>query len=122
MWTVHVEPTPPAVSYLRTSARSYLETHGASAILDPVLLLLSELATNAVRHGGEPISVSLVVDDDQVHIEVDDESPDLPRLMPLDPYRVGGNGMRLVDALASSWGVRREAGDGKTVWADVSMA
>jgi len=47
---------------------------------------------------------------------VSDSSDDRPRLLPVDPTRVGGVGLRVVDELSTAWGVSQFPG-GKTVWA-----
>lgn len=87
-----------------------------------ILLVVTELVTNAYEHGGGPRQVRLTRVDTpwQILIEVDDVNARLPVV---GRSRFGvvthrGNGLVLVDNLATSWGVahHRETG-GKTVWA-----
>ncbi len=89
-------------------------------------LLTSELVTNAVKHGAsdphESILLSAHWEDSKVRVEVcdegltsfeaDDGGTDL-----MEP---GGNGLVLVDALASRWGVDR--GQPKCVWFEAEPA
>jgi anti-sigma regulatory factor (Ser/Thr protein kinase) len=83
--------------------------------LEVVLLLTSELVTNAVRHGIGPVGVHLVRGDGVVRVGVEDQSPQWPVLRPIDRDALNGRGLFLVDAMATDWGVL--AGDaGKTVW------
>jgi anti-sigma regulatory factor (Ser/Thr protein kinase) len=83
--------------------------------LEVVLLLTSELVTNAVRHGIGPVGVHLVRGDGVVRVGVEDQSPRWPVLRPIDRDALNGRGLFLVDAMATDWGVL--AGDaGKTVW------
>jgi anti-sigma regulatory factor (Ser/Thr protein kinase) len=80
------------------------------------LLLVTELVTNAVRHG-EP-SVSLRIDGTRrLHVGVSDEGAGLPTMeRPDDLWADSGRGLFLVDALAADWGCDQEPGRGKTVW------
>ena len=49
-------------------------------LTETALLLVSELATNAIRHGAPPVRLSLRLDADRLRVEVADNSPALPRL------------------------------------------
>ena len=87
-------------------------------------LLLSELATNAVRHAGSPagreMSIRLSVDGKRLRVEVSDASE-----RPLRPAQASacdetGRGLSIVTALADDWGTHpRSCGIGKTVWFEV---
>lgn len=79
-------------------------------------LLVSELATNAVRYGqGEDFRVDLDLRPGVLRVEVHDRSRVVPVPRHASPVEVGGRGLRLVDALASTWGAE-ETEDGKVVW------
>ncbi|WP_269664857.1 ATP-binding SpoIIE family protein phosphatase [Streptacidiphilus rugosus] len=82
---------------------------------DQVTLLASELVTNAVRHACGPIRLRLRVADGELGLEVTDGSPVPPRARRARSDEGSGRGLRLVDALATSWGSRANQ-DGKTVW------
>jgi anti-sigma regulatory factor (Ser/Thr protein kinase) len=80
-------------------------------------LVISELVTNALRHGlGDIVVRTSLADGHLLQVSVTDSGPELPALQPVDPGRVGGVGLRIVDRLASEWGVAPFPG-GKTVWA-----
>ncbi len=91
--------------------------------LDDVLLVASELTTNAVQHcgahPGSAIELRAQLSSDAVLIEVIDEgrSQSTPRMRPVDASLPGGFGLPVVAALARSWGSERR--DGMRVWAEV---
>ena len=85
-----------------------------------ILLLVSEMVTNAVQQGDGPVRVTLAADGPSLRIEVFDPGHRLPVLgAASDLDATGGRGLQLVDALCDSWGVD-EAVDGKTVWATLT--
>jgi anti-sigma regulatory factor (Ser/Thr protein kinase) len=72
-----------------------------------VLLLVSELVTNAVRHAvGETLRLVVMIDDGALRVEVHDPGGGFePQAPELDPARPSGWGLFLVDELADRWGV-----------------
>lgn len=85
------------------------------------LVAVSELVTNVLRHTDSPANVSVQVDGQRVRVEVSDgEWESVPVLRPIDPGRVGGNGIRIIDALAERWGCEVQPGQGKRVWFTLS--
>ena len=96
--------------------------------LDEVLLLVSEVAANAVKHSASGDSgefeVAVSVTDGTVRVEVGDQGgASEPRLADQgtpDDALTGGRGLRIVDALAAQWG---HAGDelGRVVWFEVAF-
>jgi anti-sigma regulatory factor (Ser/Thr protein kinase) len=83
---------------------------------DAVLLVVSELVTNAVRQGDGPVRLSLHVRDGALDVAVFDTGHRMPVLSDFGPDSTGGRGLHLIDTVCESWGVREEI-DGKTVWA-----
>ena len=85
---------------------------------DDVLLVVSELVTNALLHGtGRPL-LRMVGTATEVRIEVHDDNPTLPRVRESGPD--GGWGLPLVSRLTTGWGAYPDsaggAGAGKVVW------
>lgn len=94
-------------------------------LADTLILIISELVTNAVVHTGCPAVLRMVyhcpMQEPQrgtVRVEVEDAS-DLPPA-PRHPGRdeTGGRGLELVGGLADRWGWRAE-GSGKRVWCEI---
>ncbi|MFF7148399.1 ATP-binding protein [Streptomyces griseoaurantiacus] len=99
--------------------------HGTEAH-DTVVLVVAELAANAVLHGrvpGRDFALSLFHDESRgiLRIEVADTHPALPARRTPAPDEDGGRGLLLVDALAADWGMDGRPGPGKTVWAVCSL-
>lgn len=74
---------------------------------ETLLLVVSELVTNADRHSNGPYILELEGTDASVDVCVYDSSAALPRRFPRDPRRVGRHGLEIVHALASEVTVER---------------
>ena len=86
-------------------------------VVDAVAVMVSELATNSVRHADSEFTLSIDRDADQIRVAVTDAGERLPSLRSPSPKEHSGRGLQIVDALADEWGVSEMAGRaGKTVW------
>jgi anti-sigma regulatory factor (Ser/Thr protein kinase) len=88
-------------------------------------LLVSELVTNALLHGGrgvDPITLKIAYNGDRVRLAVHDCGPGFtPRPSDVrDPLGAGGRGCLIVEALSDDWGVDCDD-DGCTVWCEVEI-
>ncbi|MGW3991363.1 ATP-binding protein [Streptomyces sp. NPDC004830] len=72
-----------------------------------VLLVVSELVTNADRHSNGPYILELTGTDSAVTVSVYDSSSALPRIFPRNPERIGRHGLEIVHALAEQVTVER---------------
>ncbi|MGI8663378.1 MAG: ATP-binding protein [Acidimicrobiales bacterium] len=86
------------------------------------LLVLSELVTNAVRHGDGDVLVTLSCHEDAFVVAVFDEGGGVVEPRRHDPWATGGRGLRIVGGLAEKWGVEPSVAGGKTVWARLATA
>jgi anti-sigma regulatory factor (Ser/Thr protein kinase) len=110
------EPKPMNVRAAREFVASALEEQGFHGDTDVVLLLASELVTNAVRHAATPFEILVDVLDGQVRISVIDGDVDHPpQVRHPGPDETNGRGLMLVDQLSEVWGSNRVA-SGKSVW------
>lgn len=96
------------------------------SFIEIVVLLTSEVVTNAIRHGGphapgSEIVVRLDCSNGVVRVEVLDHNDDAPIVdLTIDVTRTSGRGMGMVHRLASSWGVGAGGhGHGKWIWFEV---
>ncbi|MEU5219154.1 ATP-binding protein [Streptomyces sp. NPDC020807] len=92
------------------------------AAAEDVLLVVSELVTNACLHAEGPESLRVVRRHQVVRLEVTDRGAGNPA--PRTPHRAGrpgGHGMFIVRRLCLDWGIERVPGaPGKTVWAELA--
>lgn len=85
-------------------------------MVEEAQLLVSELVTNAVRHGAPPIELHVCcAGGDRLEIRVRDSDPRTPAPRSADEDAEGGRGLLLVDLVSDAWG-HEEDEDGKTVW------
>jgi anti-sigma regulatory factor (Ser/Thr protein kinase) len=105
----------------RQEVRRALAVLGLSGELaDDIVLVTSELVTNAIEHGGGRCRFEVVTADTAVTIRVYDPSADRPvPRAPQDPIP-HGRGLWLVEQLASTWGSETYE-DGKCVWARFAL-
>ena len=110
-----------SVRLSRDATRAVLTAWQLGHVDEAATLLVSELVTNAVRHarGTDVITVDLHSGRAWLRIEVQDTDRHWPQPRIPDGFDESGFGFILVDALASSWGVR-ETEAGKAVWAELN--
>lgn len=116
-WTLPPEPT--SVSRARELACARLVQWGLDDLIDTAELLVSELVTNALRHGEGDIRLRLLLDRTLV-CEVWDKGLVQPRRRRARDTDEGGRGLQLVSLLSDGWGSRRTP-VGKTVWFEMSL-
>lgn len=84
---------------------------------DAVSLMVSELATNAVLHGGTDYVVDVDVRPTSVRVDVSDVGAGMPVRTDALPTASRGRGLTIVDGIADSWGVVHATAElGKSVW------
>jgi anti-sigma regulatory factor (Ser/Thr protein kinase) len=113
---------PSAIRAARQDVRSALSTsHVEGSVAGDLMLLVSELVTNAVRHArGEAFEVRLDVRPERLRLEVRDEGAGFaPRVSPREDG-TGGYGLFIVDQLADRWGVERD--EQGVVWLELDRA
>ncbi|MDH6580651.1 SpoIIE family protein phosphatase/ATP-binding protein [Kitasatospora sp. MAP5-34] len=111
-----VPPDPAAVADIRAWSAATLDEWGLSELAFATELALSELVTNAIRYGSEPVRVRLLRDRSLI-IEVSDGSNTSPHLTYAATTDEGGRGLFLVAQLTEHWGTRYSA-HGKIIWAE----
>jgi len=111
----------PEIPRSRRFVVDVLRESGAEAS-DEVLLVASELVTNAVRHGEGEVELRVGVDGDCVRIEVLDDghaAVAVPEREPA-PMSIGGRGLILVRQVARRWGTGFDRTGRTLVWAELA--
>jgi anti-sigma regulatory factor (Ser/Thr protein kinase) len=117
-----LEPRPERVPYLRRQVERVLHLWHLEALAWRVELVVTELATNAVRHARTLFTVAMTWDGRRLRIEVSDAQPVPPRPAdePPSPDATGGRGLLLVEQLTDRWGYDPHE-RGKTIWCDLLL-
>ncbi len=97
-WDLPWDDTAPA------QARRLLASALGPRAADDLLLIASELVTNAYRHGLAPILMCARQGDSQVEVEIEQTATEArPEVLAVDDTSIGGRGLALVNQLADAW-------------------
>lgn len=110
----------PEIPQSRRFVAEVLRSQGSDAD-DAVLLVTSELVTNAVRYGDGDVELRVITGPGRVRLEVlDDGHAPLtaPDVVP-PPDSPGGRGLHLVRTIAQRWGSGFDAEGRTMVWAEL---
>lgn len=130
-WRFTAQALDSSVPRLRHAVRDLLAAQAvepSGEISDGLLLIVSELVTNAVRHAAvlSPwITVEIAVNAGWIKVSVGDDHPFRPKALQADHARIGGRGLLLVEAIAAEAGgscdVEHTPSGGKIVWAALPL-
>lgn len=111
---VSLEAEPRAARSARAFVRQSVDVDDEDFVSD-VVLLTSELVTNAVIHARTPIEIGVVRSGDHVLVAVGDRNLARPEQQPYSIGRTSGRGLRILQAFTDAWGVTTHD-RGKSVW------
>jgi len=122
-------PQPESVRDARDFTRATLRRWGMAAVSDDAELVVSELVTNALRHGlcgsgapgpdggGPVVGLRLMFQAPHLICMVTDPSREIPLRRDSDLLDATGRGLCVIESCSSRWGWRLLDGGGKVVWA-----
>lgn len=107
---------PDSVTAARRFVADLLSDQEPS-VSESVQIMVSELATNCIRHTPNGFELGVELTEDAIRVEVSDRGDGVPSPQDPPPTQPSGRGLRIVAALADDWGVTPvPTGKGKTVW------
>jgi hypothetical protein len=116
-------PDPAEVSVARRFVRTALEGLDIGSEGDDLghtlILMVSELSTNAVLHARTDFTVKVLIDASHIRIEVSDANSRMPQPCLAPAGATTGRGLAILDGSGLDWGANRHRG-GKTVWVQAS--
>ncbi len=117
-----LDNAPDLPRRVRRFVRQHLEEWAVgSDCVETILLLTSEVITNALHHAAPPLDLTLTHGTFGVNVDVTDSSRILPEVRHADDDHEGGRGLWLVAALATAWGLTVSA-ERKSVWFTLAPA
>ncbi|MET8715069.1 ATP-binding protein [Streptomyces sp. NPDC004735] len=131
VWRFDAPSVDVSVPQARHAVRDLIERQGVPVegdILQGLLLIVSELVTNAVRHAAllsPELAVEVAVGAEWIRVAVEDNHPYRPTALVTDYAQTGGRGLLLVREITAEAGgtcdVEHTAGGGKIIWAALPL-
>ncbi|MFF5773073.1 ATP-binding protein [Streptomyces californicus] len=131
VWRFTAPAVDASVPGARHAVRDLLGRQGAPIeedVLQGLLLIVSELVTNAVKHAAllsPELAVEVAIAADRVRVSVEDGHPYRPTALETDSAQTGGRGLLLVKAITAEAGgacdVEHTASGGKIIWAELPL-
>ena len=112
--------TPHAPSQARRAITDWAHGRGLGQVADDMVLVVSELVTNAVMHASPAVTLEVELGEHEVVLAVEDGTAARPTRRLSNSASEGGRGMLLVERLSYEHGVR-PCPPGKTVWATLQL-
>ncbi|MER5502567.1 MULTISPECIES: ATP-binding protein [unclassified Streptomyces] len=132
VWRFTAPAVDVSVPRARHAVRDLLDRQGVPVdddIAEGLLLIVSELVTNAVKHAAllsPELAVEVAVGEEWVRVSVEDNHPYRPTALETDHGQTGGRGLLLVREITREAGgacdVEHTAGGGKIIWAALPLS
>lgn len=118
-FAVEFLPADSRVRRIRRITAAHLRYWGLAALIDSATLAVSELVTNAIRHGeGHVVGLRVKCSAHALRIEVTDGTPIPARARSASDAEESGRGLLLVAAISTEWGV---SPDGTMTWCSLAI-
>ncbi|MCH0541672.1 ATP-binding protein [Streptomyces sp. MUM 203J] len=131
VWRFTAPAVDASVPQARHAVRDLLHRQGVPAgdeVVQGLLLIVSELVTNAVRHAAllsPEVAVEVAIGPEWIRVSVEDNHPYRPKALETDSAQTGGRGLLLVREITQEAGgscdVEHTATGGKIIWAALPL-
>ncbi|MFB8038267.1 ATP-binding protein [Streptomyces sp. NPDC056004] len=131
VWRFTAPAVDVSVPQARHAVRDLLKRQGVPLdddVAEGLLLIVSELVTNAVKHAAllsPELAVEVAVGEEWIRVSVEDNHPYRPTALETDYAQTGGRGLLLVREITREAGgacdVEHTAGGGKIIWAALPL-
>lgn len=121
---ITLAPVPESAKAAREFTAATLRTWHLDSLVPDAVLIASELVTNAIDHGGQagaPLELSWAYQAGQLTCVVTDRAAEPPVMAAADTGAESGHGLRIVGAIAASWGWTMLGSGAKAVWAALPL-
>jgi hypothetical protein len=108
---------PVSAKRARAFVAARLIEHRLWHLVDPVRVVASELATNAMMQGSAPFTVTLSASDEVVVLSLRQDGTGLPTQRVSPETELAGPGLAIVEVLSRSWGVTTAEDGARELWA-----
>ena len=115
------EASAVSASEARAFVTGHLIDHGLSYLVEPVRLVTSELATNALVHAQTAFTVTLAGSDETVRLTVRDDALALPNRRAAQALDLAGRGLEIVEIVSLDYGIDQDEVGSKAVWATFAI-
>jgi anti-sigma regulatory factor (Ser/Thr protein kinase) len=111
---------PDSVARSRRFVESWCRAWGEREVVDPAVLVASELVTNAITHGGGIYELRLRLTRGSLRVEVVDDGEGSPEIRRASDSDEGGRGLQIVSLTSRAWGVDDGDDGTKVIWAELA--
>ena len=115
------EASAVSASQARAFVTDHLIDHQLPYLVEPVRLVASELATNALVHAQTAFTVTLAGSDETVRLTVRDDSLSLPTRRSAQALDPAGRGLEIVEIVSLDYGIDEDEAGSKAVWATFAI-
>lgn len=117
---MQAEVSPIRLSEVRSWVRSACEGRFSPDRCNDLVLIVTELTTNAMLYGAGPVDINITLDGDRLYSSVTDQGSGGVAKLAFSLTDEHGRGLRIVEALSDRWGVEWRPGEGTVVWSELS--